>query len=62
MPQNPVTKAEWESVKETLMRAQIPFTTSWDSHWDGESDKVFYDERITVMPFTVQHERSIADE
>jgi hypothetical protein len=62
MPQNPVSKREWEKVKEALMEAHIPFTTTWDSHWDGESDNVTYDERITVMPFTVQHERKITSE
>lgn len=62
MPQNPVSKREWEKVKEALMEAHIPFTTTWDSHWDGVSDNATYDERITVMPFTVQHERKITSE
>ena len=59
MPQNLITKKDWEHIKEALMQAQVPFTTTFDSHWDGVSDKVCFDERITVMPFTVQHERKI---
>ena len=62
MPQNPVTKKDMERIKEALMLAQVPFTTTWDFHWDGKSDEVVYDERIQVMPFTYQHKRKIGDD
>lgn len=59
---NLICEKDWEMVKETLMRAQIPFHTSFDSHWDGESENVYYDERIVVEPFTIQRKRSINEE
>lgn len=61
MPQNPVTKKDMERVKEALMLAQIPYTVTWDSHWDSVSNEVYYDERITVAPFTYQHQRKIEE-
>lgn len=59
MPQNPVTKEEMERIKEALMLAQVPYSITWDSHWDGVSNEVVYDERIIVPPFTYQHKRKI---
>lgn len=59
---NPISEADWEKVKEALMLAQIPYSVDWDSHWDGISAEVFYDERIIVQPFTCQHKRKIEED
>lgn len=56
---NHVTKEEWDQIKEVLMRAQVPFHTTFDSHWDGKTENVLFDERITVEPFMIQHERKV---
>lgn len=54
---NPVCKADWEKVKEALMLAQIPFRTTFDSHWDGKSEDV----QIQIEPFYFQEKRKVVE-
>jgi hypothetical protein len=56
---NPISKADWEKVKEALMLAQIPFRVTFDSHWDGKSENLDYDIQIQIEPFYFQETRKI---
>lgn len=60
---NPISKADWERIREALMLAQIPFKVSFDNHMNDVVDKknAYYDIQIEVEPFYFQEKRSIND-
>ena len=57
----PVSKADWEKIRETLMLAQIPFKVSFDNHMNDVVDKenTYYDIQIEIEPFYFQEKRKI---
>lgn len=60
---NPISKADWEKVKEALMLAQIPFHVSFDSHLNDtiDSENIYYDIQIQVEPFYFQEKRKVVE-
>ena len=60
---NPISKSDWEKVKEALMLAQIPYRVSFDSHLNEITDNVniYYDIQIQIEPFYYQEKRGIND-
>lgn len=56
---NHISEKMWEKLEAALMEAQIPYSVTWDSHWDGVSDSVTYDKYITIQPAIVQKEVKI---
>ena len=58
---NPISKADWEKVKEALMEAQIPFRVSFDSHLNEVTDNanIYYDIQIQIEPFYFQEKRNL---
>lgn len=53
---NLITPAEWEAIEEALMKAEIPYYVSFDSHVSENLDKVTYDKYIRVEPFVIMKE------
>lgn len=60
---NPISKSDWERIREALMLAQIPFKVSFDNHMNDVVDKenAYYDIQIEVEPFYFQETRNIND-
>ena len=46
-----ITVPEWEAIEEALMKAEIPYKVSFDSHLN--SSGVLYDKLIEITPFAV---------
>lgn len=49
-----ISAEDWKAIKAVLMRAQVPFHTSFDAHVNDTMDGVTYDEYIRVEPFVIQ--------
>ena len=62
---NPISKADWEKVKEALMEAKIPFRVSFDSHLDEvkvtDNANIYYDIQIQIEPFYFQEKRKVVE-
>lgn len=62
---NPISKADWEKVKEALMEAQIPFRVSFDSHLNEvkvtDNANIYYDIQIQIEPFYFQEKRKVVE-
>lgn len=60
---NPISKSDWERIREALMLAQIPFKVSFDNHMNDVVDKenTYYDIQIEVESFYFQEKRNIND-
>ena len=46
-----ITVKEWEQIENALMKAEIPYKVSFDSH--TTTNCVVYDKMIDIEPFTV---------
>lgn len=46
-----ITLEEWERIEYALMKAEISYKVSFDSH--GTMDGAVYDKMIDIEPFTV---------
>lgn len=46
-----ITLKEWELIEDALMKAEVSYKVSFDSH--GVMDDVVYDKMIDIEPFTV---------
>lgn len=46
-----ITLEEWERIEYALMKAEIPYKVSFDSH--AVMDGAVYDKMIDIDPFTV---------
>ncbi len=53
---NYITAADWAEIEKALMKAQIPYHVSFDSHVSEDYQTITYDRRITIEPFTIQTE------
>ena len=62
---NPISKADWEKVKEALMEAQIPFRVSFDSHLNEvkvtDNANIYYDIQIQIEPFYFQEKKKVVE-
>ena len=62
---NPISKADWEKVKEALMEAQIPFRVSFDSHLNEvkvtDNANIYYDIQVQIEPFYFQEKRKAVE-
>ena len=60
---NPISKSDWERIREALMLAQIPFKVSFDNHMNDVVDKenTYYDIQIEVESFYFQEKRNVND-
>lgn len=58
---NPISKSDWERIREALMLAQIPFKVSFDNHMNDVVDKenTYYDIQIEVESFYFQEKRKV---
>lgn len=51
-----ITDKEWIALEELLMRAEIPYTVSFDSHVSESMNTVTYDKYIRIEPIIIQKE------
>ena len=60
---NPISKADWEKIREALMLAQIPFRVSFDSHLNEVTDNanIYYDIQVQIEPFYFQEKRKAVE-
>ena len=49
-----ITEKEWLALEEVLMRAEIPYSVSWDSHINEALDQVTHDKYIRIEPMSVR--------
>ena len=58
---NPISKSDWERIREALMLAQIPFKVSFDNHMNDVVDKenTYYDIQIEIESFYFQEKRKV---
>lgn len=54
---NFITKQEWLALEEMLMKMQIPYSVSFDSHVVKPGESVVYDRYIQIAPIVIQEER-----
>ena len=54
---NYVTKQEWLALEEMLMKMEIPYSVSFDSHVVKPGESVVYDRYIQIAPIVIQEER-----
>lgn len=48
-----ITLKEWERIEDDLMRAEVPYKVSFDSH--VAMDGVFYEKIVEIEPFSITH-------
>ena len=56
-----ITEKEWIALEELLMKAEIPYNVSWDSHVHESSDEVTHDKYIRIEPIVIQRVRERKD-
>lgn len=49
-----ISEKEWLALEALLMRAEIPYRVSFDSHVTDSPDVVIYDKYIQIDPITIQ--------
>lgn len=49
-----IAEKEWVVLEELLMKAEIPYSVSWDSHVHASDDGVTYDKFIKIEPIVIQ--------
>ena len=49
-----ITEKEWAALEELLMRVEVPYNVSWDSHAHECDDEVTYDKYIRIEPIVIQ--------
>ena len=54
-----ITEKEWIALEETLMKAEIPYNISWDSHVCESVTTVTYDKYIRIEPIVIQISREV---
>jgi hypothetical protein len=48
-----ISEKEWLVLEELLMRAEIPYNVSFDSHVSDSLDTVTYDKYIRIEPIII---------
>lgn len=51
-----ISEKEWSVLEEILMKAEIPYNVSFDSHASDSMDIVTYDKYIRIEPVIIQKE------
>lgn len=51
-----ISEKEWLALEELLMRAEIPYNVSFDSHVSDSLDTATYDKYIRIEPIVIQKE------
>ena len=51
---NYITEKEWVALEELLMKSEITYNVSWDSHVHESDDEVTYDKYIRIEPIVIQ--------
>lgn len=49
-----IAEKEWAALEELLMKAEIPYNVSWDSHQHSSDNDVTYDKYIRIEPIVIQ--------
>ena len=49
-----ITEKEWTALEELLMKAQIPYSVSFDSHVSASMETVTYDKYVRIEPIIIQ--------
>jgi hypothetical protein len=49
-----ITEKDWVALEELLMKAEIPYYVSFDSHANDTLDHVTYDKHIRIEPVVIQ--------
>lgn len=49
-----ITEKDWVALEELLMKAEIPYYVSFDSHVNDTMDHVTYDKHIRIEPAVIQ--------
>ena len=56
-----ISEKEWTALEEVLMRAEIPYNVSWDSHVHESDNDVTHDKYIRIEPIIIQRIRARKD-
>ena len=56
---NYITEKDWEALESLLMKAEIPYYVSFDSHVHDDMEHVTYDKCIRIEPIIIQKEEKI---
>lgn len=51
-----ISEKEWLALEELLMRAEIPYSVSFDSHVNDSLDTMTCDKYIRIEPIIIQKE------
>ena len=51
-----ISEKEWLALEELIMRAEIPYSVSFDSHVSDSLETVTYDKYIRIEPIIIQKE------
>lgn len=54
-----ITENDWQALEELLMRAEIPYSVSFDSHVNDTMEHVTYDKYIRIEPIIIQRMREV---
>lgn len=54
-----ITENEWHALEELLMKAEIPYSVSFDSHVNDTMEHVTYDKYIRIEPIIIQRMREV---
>ena len=54
-----ITEKEWTALEEILMRAEITYSVSWDSHVQEPMAEVTHDKYIRIEPIIIQRVREV---
>ena len=49
-----ISEKEWPALEELLMKAEIPYSVSFDSHVSESLETVTYDKYIRIEPIVIQ--------
>ena len=54
-----ITGNDWTALEELLMKAEIPYSVSFDSHVNDTLEHVTYDKYIRIEPIVIQRVRDV---
>jgi hypothetical protein len=54
-----ITEKEWAALEELLMKSDIPYSVSWDSHVHESMTSVNHDKYIRIEPIIIQRTREV---
>ena len=54
-----ITEKDWVVLESLLMKAEIPYYVSFDSHVHEDMEHVTYDKHIRIEPIVIQKEEKV---